>query len=87
MNCMNPENMAKDHSLGDITVYLDNYDWNEDGSNNLYDIQANNPLGKEMCERLENIPGVKKINMEKSAWASIDIGAGEKNLEIGRAHV
>lgn len=81
MNCMNPENMAKDHSLGDITVYLDNYDWNEDGSNNLYDIQANNPLGKEMCERLENIPGVKKINMEKSAWASIDIGAGEKNLE------
>lgn len=46
MNCMNPENMAKDHSLGDITVYLDNYDWNEDGSNNLYDIQANNPLGK-----------------------------------------
>lgn len=82
MNCMNPENMAKDHSLGDITVYLDNYDWNEDGSNNLYDIQANNPLGKEMCERLENIPGVKKINMEKSAWASIDIGAGEKNLEV-----
>ena len=81
MNCMNPENMAKDHSLGDITVYLDNYDWNEDGRNNLYDIQANNPLGKEMCERLENIPGVKKINMEKSAWASIDIGAGEKNLE------
>ena len=81
MNCMNPENMAKDHSLGDITVYLDNYDWNEDGSNNLYDIQANNPLGKEMCERLENIPGVKKINMEKSAWASIDISAGEKNLE------
>lgn len=81
MNCMNPENMSKDHSLGDITVYLDNYDWNEDGSNNLYDIQANNPLGKEMCERLENIPGVKKINMEKSAWASIDIGAGEKNLE------
>ena len=81
MNCMNPENMVKDHSLGDITVYLDNYDWNEDGSNNLYDIQANNPLGKEMCERLENIPGVKKINMEKSAWASIDIGAGEKNLE------
>lgn len=81
MNCMNPENMAKDHSLGDITVYLDNYDWNEDGSNNLYDIQANNPLGKEMCERLENIPGVKKINMEKSAWASIDIGDGEKNLE------
>ena len=81
MNCMNPENMAKDHSLGYITVYLDNYDWNEDGSNNLYDIQANNPLGKEMCERLENIPGVKKINMEKSAWASIDIGAGEKNLE------
>lgn len=81
MNCMNPENMAKDHSLGDITVYLDNYDWNEDGSNNLYDIQANNPLGKEMCERLENIPGVKKINMEKSAWASIDIGAGEKSLE------
>ena len=81
MNCMNPENMAKDHSLGDIAVYLDNYDWNEDGSNNLYDIQANNPLGKEMCERLENIPGVKKINMEKSAWASIDIGAGEKNLE------
>ena len=81
MNCMNPENMAKDHSLGDITVYLDNYDWNEDGSNNLYDIQSNNPLGKEMCERLENIPGVKKINMEKSAWASIDIGAGEKNLE------
>lgn len=81
MNCMNPENMAKDHSLGDITVYLDNYDWNEDGSNNLYDIQANNPLGKEMCERLENIPGVKKINMEKSAWASIDIGVGEKNLE------
>lgn len=81
MNCMNPENIAKDHSLGDITVYLDNYDWNEDGSNNLYDIQANNPLGKEMCERLENIPGVKKINMEKSAWASIDIGAGEKNLE------
>lgn len=81
MNCMNSENMAKDHSLGDITVYLDNYDWNEDGSNNLYDIQANNPLGKEMCERLENIPGVKKINMEKSAWASIDIGAGEKNLE------
>lgn len=81
INCMNPENMAKDHSLGDITVYLDNYDWNEDGSNNLYDIQANNPLGKEMCERLENIPGVKKINMEKSAWASIDIGAGEKNLE------
>lgn len=81
MNCMNPENMAKDHSLGDITVYLDNYDWNEDGSNNLYDIQANNPLGKEMCERLENIPGVKKINMEKSAWVSIDIGAGEKNLE------
>ena len=81
MNCMNPENMAKDHSLGDITVYLDNYDWNEDGSNNLYDIQANNPLGKEMCERLENIPGVKKINMEKSAWASIDIGAGEKKLE------
>ena len=81
MNCMNPENMAKDHSLGDITVYLDNYDWNEDGSNNLFDIQANNPLGKEMCERLENIPGVKKINMEKSAWASIDIGAGEKNLE------
>ena len=81
MNCMNPENMAKDHSLGDITVYLDNYDWNEDGSNNLYDIQANNPLGKEMCERLENIPGVNKINMEKSAWASIDIGAGEKNLE------
>lgn len=81
MNCMNLENMAKDHSLGDITVYLDNYDWNEDGSNNLYDIQANNPLGKEMCERLENIPGVKKINMEKSAWASIDIGAGEKNLE------
>lgn len=81
MNCMNPENMAKDHSLGDITVYLDNYDWNEDGSNNLYDIQANNPLGKEMCERLEKIPGVKKINMEKSAWASIDIGAGEKNLE------
>lgn len=81
MNCMNPENMAKDHSLGDITVYLDNYDWNEDGSNNLYDIQANNPLGKEMCERLENIPGVKKINMEKSAWASIDIGAGENNLE------
>ena len=81
MNCMNPENMAKDHSLGDITVYLDNYDWNEDGSNNLYDIQANNPLGKEMCERLENIPGVKKINMDKSAWASIDIGAGEKNLE------
>lgn len=81
MNCMNPENMAKDHSLGDITVYLDNYDWNEDGSNNLYDIQANNPLGKEMCERLENIPGVKKINMEKSAWASIDIGDGEKSLE------
>lgn len=81
MNCMNPENMAKDHSLGDIAVYLDNYDWNEDGSNNLYDIQANNPLGKEMCQRLENIPGVKKINMEKSAWASIDIGAGEKNLE------
>lgn len=81
MNCMNPENMAKDHSLGDITVYLDNYDWNEDGSNNLYDIQANNPLGKEMCERLENISGVKKINMEKSAWASIDISAGEKNLE------
>lgn len=81
MNCMNPENMAKDHSLGDITVYLDNYDWNEYGSNNLYDIQANNPLGKEMCERLENIPGVKKINMEKSAWASIDIGAGEKSLE------
>lgn len=81
MNCMNPENMVKDHSLGDITVYLDNYDWNEDGSNNLYDIQANNPLGKEMCERLQNIPGVKKINMEKSAWASIDIGAGEKNLE------
>ena len=81
MNCMNPENMVKDHSLGDITVYLDNYDWNEDGSNNLYDIQANNPLGKEMCERLENIPGFKKINMEKSAWASIDIGAGEKNLE------
>ena len=81
MNCMNPENMAKDHSLGDITLYLDNYDWNEDSSNNLYDIQANNPLGKEMCERLENIPGVKKINMEKSAWASIDIGAGEKNLE------
>lgn len=81
MNCMNPENMAKDHSLGDITVYLDNYDWNEDGSNNLYDIQANNPLGKEMCERLENILGVKKINMEKSAWASIDIGDGEKSLE------
>ena len=72
MNCLNPDN---------ITVYLDNYDWNEDGSNNLYDIQANNPLGKEMCERLENIPGVKKINMEKSAWASIDISAGEKNLE------
>lgn len=45
--------------IRDITVYLDNYDWNEDGSNNLYDIQANNPLGKEMCERLENIPGVK----------------------------
>lgn len=81
MNCMNPENMAKDHSLGDITLYLDNYDWNEDSSNNLYDIQANNPLGKEMCERLENIPGVKKINMEKSALASIDIGAREKNLE------
>ncbi|MHC5215512.1 ABC transporter permease [Enterococcus sp. LJL128] len=62
-SCMNPDQIARDEINGDFRLMISNHAGNKMNPELEWSaIQQNNPLNEKMKKRIEDIPGVEKVN-------------------------
>lgn len=80
LSCMNPKSMTTQDIRGDVSIFIDFDSGNQmHPERELYKIQQNNPLSEELKEQILSIDGVKKIESQTMAQATI-----EEILEEGK---